>query len=241
MDKVEQKIVRRFHEACEKYQLLEDGDKILVGLSGGKDSLLLVELLGRQAQIYKPHITVEAAHVRVRERGYMSDTSYLETFCERVNVPFRVVDTELNKEQGQRTKEQGKEKDPCFLCSWYRRKALLNMAQEEGFNKLALGHHRDDILETLLMNLVYQGSFTTMMPRLPLDKMPLEWIRPLCLVDEADICRYAEEHHYEKQSRLCEFEKESSRTWAKQQIAEWEQRNPEIRASLWNAIEKNAK
>lgn len=239
MDKLEQKIVRRFHEACEKYQLLKDGDKILVGLSGGKDSLLLVELLGRQAQIYKPRITVEAVHVRVRERGYISDTSYLEHFCEQAHVPFRVIDTEIKDPSLPSLK--GKEDDPCFLCSWYRRKALLTMAQEKGFNKLALGHHRDDILETLVMNLVYQGSFTTMMPRLPLDKMPLEWIRPLCLVDEADICQYAREHHYEKQTRLCEFEKESSRTWAKKQIAEWEQRNPEIRASLWNAIEKNAK
>lgn len=238
MDKLEQKIVRRFHEACEKYSLLEDGDRILIGLSGGKDSLLLTELLGRQAQIFKPHIEVHAVHVRVRERGYRSDTSYLEAFCEHVHVPFQIVDTDLGMENG---KENGKEKDPCFLCSWYRRKALLNLAQTENFNKLALGHHRDDILETLIMNLVYQGSFTTMMPCLKLDKMPLEWIRPLCLIDEADIRQYAEAQGYEKQPRLCEFEHESSRTWAKQQLSEWELRNPEIRASLWNAVEKNAK
>lgn len=239
MDKLEQKIVRRFHEACEKYSLLEDGDRILIGLSGGKDSLLLTELLGRQAQIFKPHIEVHAVHVRVRERGYRSDTSYLEAFCEHVQVPFRVLYTEI-KDPSQPSLK-GKEADPCFLCSWYRRKALLNLAQTENFNKLALGHHRDDILETLIMNLVYQGSFTTMMPRLKLDKMPLEWIRPLCLIDEADIRQYAEAQGYEKQPRLCEFEHESSRAWAKQQLSEWELRNPEIRASLWNAVEKNAK
>ena len=226
--RLQERLWRTFHKACQRYALLQDGDHVLVALSGGKDSLLLTEMLGRQARIHVPHIRVTAVHVRVQERNYLSDLSYLERFCNECGVEFVVRDTAIVGEE---------KKDPCFLCSWYRRKALLEAAQELDCNRIALGHHRDDVLHTLLMNLIFQGSFASMPALLPLDKMPIAYIRPLCLTDEADIARYAELRGYEKQKKLCPFEKASSRTQAKELLQQLETLNPDVRSSLWNAME----
>lgn len=230
-------IVKKFHKACADYGLIADGDHILVGLSGGKDSLALVELLGRRAQIYKPRFRVTALHVRVKERAYQTDLRYLQSFCDEVNVPLIVRDVEIDN--GLRVTGDGlrlKEANPCFLCSWYRRKTLFNVAQELGCNKIAFGHHRDDLLETLLMNLIYQGAFATMPPLLQLEKMPLQIIRPLCLIDEADLIAYAEERGYRKQTKLCPFEHVSSREKVKGLLAQIKAVNPEAPDSMYGAL-----
>lgn len=222
------RLTKRFHKACADYGLIADGDHILVGVSGGKDSLALVEFLGKRAQVYVPRFQVTAVYVRLKERSYQSDIDYLERHCASVRVPFIVRDTEIGAEE---------KKDPCFLCSWYRRKALFDVAQELGCNKIALGHHKDDIIETLLMNLIFQGSIGTIPPLLQMEKMPIQMIRPLCLLEEHDIARYAELSGYEKQLKACPFEKESSRTQMKQLLKQLEQFNPNVRDSIWSAME----
>lgn len=222
------RLTKRFHKACADYGLIADGDHILVGLSGGKDSLALVEFLGKRAQIYVPRFKVTAVYIRLKERSYQSDIDYLQDFCARVRVPFIVRDTEIGAEE---------KKDPCFLCSWYRRKALFDVAQELGCNKIALGHHKDDIVETLLMNLIFQGSIGTIPPLLQMEKMPIQMIRPLCLLEEREIARYAELGGYEKQLKACPFEKESSRTQMKQLLKQLETLNPDVRDSIWGAME----
>lgn len=228
--KLQSRLTKRFHKACADYGLIEDGDHILVGLSGGKDSLALVELLGKRAQIYVPRFSVTAIHVRVRERAYLTDIRYLQSFCEAVKVPLVVRDTAIGEEDGS--------KDPCFLCSWYRRKALFDAAQELRCNKIAFGHHKDDIVETLLMNLIYEGKFGTIHPKLQMDKMPLQLIRPLCLIEEKDLRRYAALRGYEEQKQLCPFEKHSSRAQIKDLVAQLESMNPNVRDSLWGAISR---
>ena len=225
------RLTKRFHKACADYGLIADGDHILIGLSGGKDSLALVEFLGKRAQIYVPRFKVTAVHVRVKERDYHSDLSYLEEFCARVRVPFIVRDTEIGDE------EKGKEKHPCFLCSWYRRKALFDVAKELGCNKIALGHHMDDLVETALMNLIFQGSFSTIPPLLQMEKMPIEMIRPLCLIEEKDVERYAELSDYQKQEKLCPLEKVSSRAEVKELLKQLEKFNPNVRDSIYGAME----
>ena len=222
------RLTKRFHKACADYGLISDGDHILVGVSGGKDSLALVELLGKRAQVFVPRFKVTAVYIRLKERSYQSDIEYLERHCASVRVPLVVRDTEIGAEE---------KKDPCFLCSWYRRKALFDVAQELGCNKIALGHHKDDIVETLLMNLVFQGSIGTIPPLLQMEKMPIEMIRPLCLVEEREIARYAELSGYEKQLKACPFEKESSRTQMKQLVSQLERLNPNVRDSIWGAME----
>ena len=237
--KNEEKITYKFHKACAEYGLLEDGDHVLVGLSGGKDSLALVELLGRRAQIYKPRFRVTALHVRVKERDYHTDLSYLEQVCEAVKVPLIVRDVSINDKMSASlndTPVASNGENPCFLCSWYRRKALFNTAQELGCNKIALGHHRDDIIETLLMNLIYQGTFATMPPKLQMDKMPLQIIRPLCLIDEAELIAYAAERGYQKQTKLCPFEHVSSREKAAELLAQIKSMNPEALDSMYAAM-----
>ena len=224
------RLTKRFHKACADYGLITDGDHILIGLSGGKDSLALVELLGKRAQIHVPRFEVTAVHVRIKERDYHSDLSYLEDFCSRVRVPLIVKDTEIGE-------AKGKDKDPCFLCSWYRRKVLFDVAQELGCNKIALGHHKDDLVETLLMNLVFQGSIGTIPPLLQMEKMPIQMIRPLCLIEEKDIAEYAERSGYEKQVKLCPLEKVSSRADMKGLIKQLEKLNPNVRDSIFGAME----
>ena len=250
-EKLRGKLTKRFHKACAEYGLIEDGDHILIGLSGGKDSLLLTELLGKRARIYKPHFTVSALHVRVKERDYTSDLTYLEEFCKEAGIPLMVRDVSIDNSQftthnSQLAREDnsqlGRQKkvreinNPCFLCSWYRRKELFNVAQELGCNKIAFGHHRDDLLETMLMNLIYQGAFATMPPKLQMEKMPLQIIRPLCLIDEADIKEYAAMREYKKQVSLCPFEHVSSREKVKGLLAEIKTLNPEAADTMFGAM-----
>ena len=232
------RLTKRFHKACADYGLIADGDHILIGLSGGKDSLALVEFLGKRAQVFVPRFQVTAVHIRVKERDYHSDLSYLEDFCARVRVPFIIRDTEIGESREANSMEKtGKEKHPCFLCSWYRRKALFDVAKELGCNKIALGHHKDDLVETLLMNLIFQGSTATIPPLLQMEKMPLQMIRPLCLIEEKEIQRYAELSQYEKQTKLCPLEKVSSRAEVKELLKQLETLNPNVRDSIWGAME----
>ena len=190
------------------YHLIADDDRILVGLSGGKDSLLLLEMLARRARIHHPRFEVAALHVRMENIHYETDTSYLQQFCDSLGVQLHVHTTrfEVGAESG---KEARRQKTPCFLCSWNRRKVMFNLAQTLGFNKIALGHHQDDLLHTTLMNLTFQGRFDTMPALLRMRKMPLTIIRPLCLMEEQDIKAYAELQGYQKQKKLCPYETQS--------------------------------
>lgn len=231
---LERKITRRFQKALTDYHLIDDGDKILVALSGGKDSLCLLEMLGKRMKIQRPAFTVEAVHVRMENIQYETDTSYLERFAREADVTLHIVTTRFDDSTHTR-------KPACFLCSWHRRKQIFNLAQELGCNKIALGHHMDDIIHTALMNQFFQGHFSTMPARLQMKKMPLTIIRPLCMEIEADIKRYAELKGYEKQVKLCPYEKASHRADMKQLFDQVEQMNPEARYSLWNALEAEGK
>ncbi len=247
--KCQKRITKRFHKACADYALIEEGDHILIGLSGGKDSLALVELLGRRQKIYVPRFRVTAVHVSVTEIGYQSDLQYLQKFCAENGVAFvhktiqiqgseaaevqKFRDADAQNLQHTETK---KTKNICFLCSWYRRKALFECAQELGCNKIALGHHKDDIVETLLLNLIYQGKFDSIAPKLQMEKFPMQMIRPLCLIYEADLQHYAELAGYRKQQKLCPFEKDSSRADVQKLLQTLKQLNPNVVDSMWGAL-----
>ena len=226
------KINERFVKAFATYRLLADDDHVLVGLSGGKDSLLLTELLARRARISHPQFSVEAVHVRMENVQYAIDMAYLQRFCQQLGVPLHIVTTSF---------QESPTKPACFLCSWHRRKQIFNLAQQLGCNKIALGHHQDDLLHTALMNLLYQGRFGTMPALLQMQKMPLQIIRPLCMVPEELIRQYAQAAQYEKQVKLCPYERDTNRTFARHLFEEAERANPEVRYSLWNALEREGK
>ena len=244
--RLEKRLNERFVKAMATYHLIEDDDRILVGLSGGKDSLLLLELLAKRAKILHPRFEVEALHVRMENIHYETDTSYLQAFCDNLGVPLHVRTTrfEVNdilSEVEMTNKDRRRQKQPCFLCSWNRRKELFNLAQELGCNKIALGHHQDDILHTALMNLTFQGRFGSMPARLKMRKMPLTIIRPLCMIEEQDIKAYAEQQGYQKQQKLCPYETDSHRADIKRLYEEIERMNPEARYSIWNALNADNK
>lgn len=229
----EQQLMRRIEKRLMKgivdYGLIEDGDHILVALSGGKDSLALLELLARRARIYKPRFTLHAVHVVMKNISYHSDEDYLREYATSCGVPFMQVETSFDPVSDTR-------KSPCFLCSWNRRKALFTVAQQLGCNKIALGHHMDDILATLLMNLTFQGAFSTMPPRLVMRKFDMTIIRPLCLVHEADLRELAHIRGYKKQVKICPYEHSSHRADMKEVMELLEQMNPGARYSLWGSM-----
>ena len=233
-EKMLRRIDKRFSKGVVEYGLIEDGDKILIGLSGGKDSLALVELLARRVRVYKPRFSVVAVHVVMKNIPYQSDVDYLTEeelmqFVQLWGVPFVLFETEFDATTDTR-------KSPCFLCSWNRRKALFTVAKEQGCNKIALGHHMDDILETLLMNITYQGAFSSMPPRLVMKKFDMTIIRPMCLVHEADLMELAQVRGYRKQVKNCPYESQSSRSAMKGILKQLEEMNPEARYSLWGSM-----
>ena len=231
----------RFVKAMATYHLIEDDDHILVGLSGGKDSLLLLELLARRSRISHPRFKVEALHVRMENIHYETDTSYLQQFCDNLGVTLHVKTTSFEVGKAENGKDARRQKQPCFLCSWNRRKQMFNLAQELGCNKIALGHHQDDLLHTALMNLTFQGRFDTMPALLKMRKMPLSIIRPLCMIEEKDIKTYATLQGYQKQQKLCPYETNSHRADIKEIYDAIERMNPEARYSMWNALNADNK
>lgn len=228
--KVISKIQSKVKKAINDYQLIENDDHILIGLSGGKDSLALVELLGERMKIFVPSFKLTAVHISVENISYQSDLDYLKSHTAQFGIPFVHHTTKFDD-----TTETRKSK--CFLCSWHRRKALFEIAKTLNCNKIALGHHLDDIAETLLLNLVYQGSFGTMPPKLKMDKFDMTIIRPLALVSEKEMKEMEQIRDYKKQVKNCPYEKDSSRRDAKNLLNELEKWNPAVRQSIWGAME----
>ena len=228
-DKLMRRIGQRFNKGVVKYRLIDDNDKILVGLSGGKDSLALLELLAKRSRILKPKFSVVAVHVSMSNIPYQADLEYLRAYAEGLGVPFIHYETSFDPSTDTR-------KSPCFLCSWNRRKALFTVAKEQGCNKIALGHHMDDILETLLMNITFQGAFSTMPPRLVMNKFDMTIIRPMCMVHESDLEELALVRGFRKQIKNCPYETQSNRTDMKGVLKQLEALNPEARYSLWGSM-----
>ena len=241
---LEEKLWKTFNKALGQYQLIDEGDNILVGLSGGKDSLCLLEFLARRSHILKPRFSVEALHVRMDNIHYETDTSYLQQFCADLGVPLHIVTTSFPSPTPSKfadDTQRKKDKSPCFLCSWQRRKQMFNIAQELKCTKIALGHHQDDIIHTVLMNLTFHGHFSTMPAKLAMRKMPLTIIRPLCLCRESDILAYAKQRDYKKQLKQCPYERASHRTTIANLFAQMEQYNPEARYNIFHALEAENK
>ena len=222
-------IRRVFNDTCKRYRLLADGDHILVGLSGGKDSLALLELLAERSRVWVPRFRVEAAFVRMANIPYQADEAYLHDFAETLGVKLHIVQTQFDEHTDHRHTH-------CFLCSWHRRKQLFETAKQLGCNKIALGHHLDDVMQTALLNLTYQGTFSSIRPTMPMDKFPMTLIRPLCRLRERDLQAWAEARGYRKQLKQCPYEDASRRADARNLVAALEQMNPELPFSMIHAL-----
>lgn len=163
------------------FQMIGDGDRIAVGVSGGKDSLLLLHALSLYRKFSHKNFTVTAVTVTLGLEPF--DISGIRALCEELEIPYIVKKTQI----GEIIFEYRKEKNPCALCAKMRRAVLAKACQESGCNKLALGHHREDVLETLFMSLFYEGRFHTFHPKTLMSRTGITVIRPLVYLPESHV------------------------------------------------------
>jgi len=215
-----QRIYEKVGKAVHQYNLITEGDKIVVGLSGGKDSLSLLDILAGRMKYSDVSFQVTAVHVDIVSIPYEVDRVYLKNFCESREIPFQFVQTELSD-------DEYISKDTCFVCSWNRRKILFEKIRDAGYRKLALGHHKNDVVETLLMNMVFQGSISSMPAKLDLFGHETEIIRPLITLSEDELAEYASRKGFSTEIRKCPFEDRSKRREIREIIGIMKKMNPE--------------
>ena len=198
-----QKILSTMRKAIEKYNLINDGDKIAVGLSGGKDSLVLLKAL----QMFKRFglYNFEIIGVTIDIYSGQEDYSHLQKFCDELGVQFVVEKTDIHKV----VFEERKEKNPCSLCAKMRRGALNSVAKKYNCNKIALGHHLQDVIETFFLSLLYEGRLSTMKPKSYMSNSQITLIRPLFLTHEKNIISISKDFPVKKSK--CPADKDSRR------------------------------
>ena len=176
-----QKILSKVRKACQDYNLIKQGDKIAVGLSGGKDSLVLLTALATMRKFYPQKYEVVA--ITIDLFNGQSNCSLLKEYCDKLNVEYHVVNSQIYDI----VFETRNEKNPCSLCAKFRRGMLNSTAKELGCNKVALGHHMDDLVQTFFLSMFYEGRLSTFMPNTYLSNTDLYVIRPMILVEEKEI------------------------------------------------------
>lgn len=224
-------LLKKLNKCHREYQLLQDGDRIALALSGGKDSCVLLDALLQRKGIER--YTVIPIHVTPASDMDCSSVNLpmLRTWLDGLGVEYHIVAAEEPKGEPERPGQH-----PCFYCTWRRRKALFNMAQTLGCNKLALAHNADDVAQTTLMNLFYQSKLTTMYPRVPLFGSSLIVIRPLAYVPEKEITRYACECDFPPFPPPCKNAETSKRTLMRDVLRMVEDQYPKAKTNLWKAV-----
>ena len=238
-----QKVLSRVRQAVDDYHMIEEGDRIAVGISGGKDSLTLLLALYELSKFYPKHFTVIAVTVNL---GFQNlNLNEIRTLCADRNIPYTVVETSI----AQIVFEDRKEDNPCSLCAKMRKGALNDAIKELGCNKIALGHHYDDVIETILMGMLYGGQVQTMMPKLHSTNFEgMELIRPMYLIREDDIKHWRDYNDLHFIQCACRFtdtcttcrtdgSSPSKRMEIKNLIASLKQTNPFIEGNIFKSVE----
>lgn len=230
-----QQLMSFARRAIDDYSMINEGDKIAIGVSGGKDSLALLFCMKELQRFYPNHYEIEAISV---DLGFGNiDFKKIEKFCNQLDVPFYVAHTDI----AEIVFNQRNEKSPCSLCSKMRKGALNTLAKEHGCNKTAFGHHKDDIIDTMLLSLIFEGRFHTFSPVTYLDRMDITLIRPLMYVEEADIVGFAHKYQIPVLKNPCPVDGETKRQYAKELANQLNRDHPGAKERMFRAIVESVK
>ena len=229
-----QRILSSMRKAIEEFQMIEEGDKIAVGFSGGKDSMCLLLAL-KNMQIFYPK-KFDILAISINPGFDTFDSKKIANFCEEHGINYCIENTQIK----QIVFDERKEKNPCSLCANLRRGILHSTAVREGCNKVALGNNLDDLLETFFLNLLYGGRINTFPPVTFLDRSGVTVIRPLVYTEEKDIKRIIKKLGLEPLSKCCPMDGVSKREDMKKLIAEFKDEIPTIKSNLLGAIQRSA-
>lgn len=216
--------------AADDYHLLEDQDKIAVGVSGGKDSLTLLYALKKLQQFYPKHFELAAFTVHLGFHEFHPEP--VQDFCEELQVPYKVIHTEIQEIIFQHKKSE----NPCSLCAKLRKGALNQAALTYGCNKVAYGHHRDDLIETMLLSLFFEGRFHSFSPKTDWERTGLTLIRPLIYVPEAELIGFQNKYHIPAVRNPCPADGHTKRQYVKELLQTLNSEYPGIKNRMFTAI-----
>lgn len=222
----------KFVKAINDFNLIEDGDKIAIGVSGGKDSLLLVKLFHELKKDKSRNFEFKAVSLNPGFRQY--DLDNFKKNLEKLNIDCEIIDTNIWEIANEKAKDY-----PCFLCAKMRRGILYKKVEEFGYNKLTLGHHFNDVIETTMINMLYAGTLKTMTPKVSSTSGNLSLIRPLVYVKEEDIIKYTKRNGILAMNCGCTIEAgktSSKRREVKNLLADLEEKHPGVKQSIFNAM-----
>lgn len=225
-----QQLLSFTRKAVDEYQMIEDGDKIAVGISGGKDSLTMLHALRGLQRFYPKHFELQAITVSLGYEDFNLDP--IRELCRSLEVPYQVVDTEIARI----IFDERREPNPCSLCAKMRKGAFNEEAKRLGCNKVAYAHHRDDIIETMLLSLIFEGRFHSFSPRTYLDRMDLTVIRPLMFVSEADVIGFKNKYGLPVVKSPCPADGYTKRQYAKDLIRQLNQEHPGVKERMFTAV-----
>ena len=226
-----QKLIGLVRRCVEDYHMIEAGDKIAVGVSGGKDSLALLVFLAELRKYNHKPFTLEAITI---DMGLGMDYSGIQRLCEELDVPYTIVATEI----APIIFEHRKEKNPCSMCSKMRRGALNQALLDRGCNKLALGHHYDDAVETFMMSLLVEGRISCFQPVTNLDRSGVIQIRPMLYLHERTVDNFTEKQNLPVLTNRCPVDKETKREEVKQLIFELSAKYPDLKERIFGAMQR---
>lgn len=225
-----QQLMSQTRRAIDDYGMIHTGDKIAIGISGGKDSLTLLYALHGLQRFYPEKFDLEAITVDLGNPDF--DLSHIRHLCETMQIPYTVVKTEI----AQIVFEERKEKNPCSLCAKMRKGALNDAVKKLGYNKIAYAHHKDDIVETMMMSLIYEGHFYSFPPITHLDRTNLTVIRPLMYVSEADVKGFCRKYQLPVVKSPCPADGYTKRQYVKDLLRKLNLENPGVKERMFSAI-----